>query len=586
MATIKAYGSKHSHEFTLTVNEIQSSIDVTGNTSRVEFQFSIYKSSYSWSGYNNITYSININGSIYTGTIPRYTAGSALTIRTEQQVIGHESDGSKNINFSFSVTDNSGVSYTCGNASASGSMALTTIPRASTINSASGSNIEGNFVVTYTSYYSGFTNKLRISIPNVEQLEKNNYTSGTAFTLSSTTINHLYEYMYDKQSIPLGFVIETWNGNTKIGESAELVNYCQITDCSPTIGGQSYIDTNLSTVVVTGNNQKIVRNKSFLQINLSNIQVYKGAGISSCRVTIGNITREFPNLIDTPTQNATLNFGTLDVSGGTVPAQIVLTDSRGYTVSKTLQIIVLDYVLLSINAIVKRTQPTTGQVDTTFTGNYYNGSIGDTTNTLTMKWYYREYGDSEWTNGGTITPTIANNNKFNNGQSAILLGSSFDYKKSYEIKLEVEDALMTLEPIYMITEGIPIFDWGKDFFNVNGNILINQIPILSYSANEIQEGYWINDKPLYRKVVDTGSISGTTKIVNHGISNIGNVVNLHGIAYNSSLGVSVPLPRVYTPTIADQVGLQCGNTKITIEAGANASFSSSFVIVEYTKTTD
>lgn len=127
MGTITAYGSKHSHEFKLTVNETSTS--VANNTSEISFSFTIYKASYSWSNWKSITYSISINGTSYSGTIPSYSAGSTLTIRTGSQTIGHNSNGTKSINYSFSVNDGSGQSYTCGNASASGSMNLSTIPR-------------------------------------------------------------------------------------------------------------------------------------------------------------------------------------------------------------------------------------------------------------------------------------------------------------------------------------------------------------------------------------------------------------------------------------------------------------------------
>lgn len=127
MATIIGYGNKHSHEFKLTVNEMSTS--VANNTSEVSFSFTIYKSSYSWSQWNSITYTITINGTSYTGTIQSYTAGSTMTIRTGNQTIEHNSDGTKSINYSFSVSDNTGQSYTCGNASASGELALTKINR-------------------------------------------------------------------------------------------------------------------------------------------------------------------------------------------------------------------------------------------------------------------------------------------------------------------------------------------------------------------------------------------------------------------------------------------------------------------------
>lgn len=127
MGTITGYGSKHSHEFKLTVNETSTS--TANNTSEISFSFTIYKASYSWSNWKSITYSISINGTSYSGTIPSYSAGSTLTIRTGSQTVSHNSDGTKSINYSFSVNDGSGQSYTCGNASASGSMNLSTIPR-------------------------------------------------------------------------------------------------------------------------------------------------------------------------------------------------------------------------------------------------------------------------------------------------------------------------------------------------------------------------------------------------------------------------------------------------------------------------
>ena len=127
MASIVGYGSKHSHEFTLTVNE--DSWDQSGNYSTVSFSFTIYKSSYSWSGWNSISYIVTINGQQYTGTIPAYSAGNTMTITSGSLTVPHDSNGSKTLYFSFSVTDNSGQTYTCGNASASGSMALYNIPR-------------------------------------------------------------------------------------------------------------------------------------------------------------------------------------------------------------------------------------------------------------------------------------------------------------------------------------------------------------------------------------------------------------------------------------------------------------------------
>lgn len=474
MATITGYGSKHSHEFKLTVNETSSSI--TNNTSEVSFSFTIYKASYSWSQWNSITYTITINDVSYTGTIPSYSAGSTMTIRSGSQTISHNSDGTKSINYSFSVNDGSGQSYTCGNASASGNFTLTTIPRASSINGFFGNNIESYFSVNYTSYYSGFTNKLRISIPNIKELENFTYTSGSNFKLSTETLNYLYEYMKNSKTVNIGAVIETWNGSTKIGESIELVNTCFITGCEPTIESVNYLDTSEKAISVTGDNQKIIRNFSNLMINLNNLKSLKGATLIKCQATINGITKDFSNISGNSIETTSLDFGTIDTSTN-IDATIVLTDSRGYTDTKTITINILNYINLSINATIKRIQPTTGEVGITFSGNYFNGSFGSTSNTLTLNWYYREKGSSTWITGGTLK-TLISKNTYTNGTSIISLGKMFEYQKSYEFYLEVADKLTTLQPTFLVTQGIPIFNWGEDFVNFMKKVLLNGTNIL------------------------------------------------------------------------------------------------------------
>jgi len=108
------------------------------------------------------------------------------------------------------------VSGDCG-----GVLNLPHINRISTINSFTGGELESDFKVTYTSY-GNFTNKLRISIPNVKSLETFNYSSGTSFKLKKETLDYLYNYIGFGDKITLGAVIETYNGSTKLGESSEL----------------------------------------------------------------------------------------------------------------------------------------------------------------------------------------------------------------------------------------------------------------------------------------------------------------------------------------------------------------------------
>lgn len=130
MASISGNGSKGHHKFTLNVTEKYTSS--TANTSTVEFSFvlSPIQTTWAWEQWgSNITYTVTINGSKYTGSIANYDGYATVTLKSGTMIIAHDADGKKTISYSFSVSDTSGQSYTCGNASASGSLALTTLPR-------------------------------------------------------------------------------------------------------------------------------------------------------------------------------------------------------------------------------------------------------------------------------------------------------------------------------------------------------------------------------------------------------------------------------------------------------------------------
>lgn len=130
MASISGNGSNGHHKFTL--NVVENSTSTANNTSAVSFSFvlSPIQTSWDWGQWgSSISYTVDVNGSKYTGTIPNYDGYSNVTLKSETLTIGHNIDGTKSISFSFSVTDTTGQTYTCGNASGSGSMNLTTIPR-------------------------------------------------------------------------------------------------------------------------------------------------------------------------------------------------------------------------------------------------------------------------------------------------------------------------------------------------------------------------------------------------------------------------------------------------------------------------
>lgn len=108
----------------------------------------------------------------------------------------------------------------------------------------------------------------------------------------------------------------------------------------------------------------------------------------------------------------------------------------------------------------------------------------------------------------------------------------------------------------------------------------------SYSTTEqLTGGKWIDGKPIYRKVVDCGSLpNATIKNVAHNISNFGQLVKVYGIWYDGTW--YNPLPFVGISSVGANIILNVNATYISIQTGTNRSSSTGVVTIEYTKTTD
>ena len=193
--------------------------DINGNYSVVDTRLNTtITNSLSGSGYNFLL----------TGSAGKSGSGvwyfTNETILTGQYVVAHDANG----NATSTASGYVGNTYWGIDQWVSGSFSLPTIPRASTINSFTGTDITKTFKATYTAKSSAYTNKLRISIPGVKALEVfNNYVSGSNVYLSKASVDYIKNYTRNK-TIQLGGVIETWYGGTKIGESSEIKITCNI----------------------------------------------------------------------------------------------------------------------------------------------------------------------------------------------------------------------------------------------------------------------------------------------------------------------------------------------------------------------
>ena len=108
-----------------------------------------------------------------------------------------------------------------------------------------------------------------------------------------------------------------------------------------------------------------------------------------------------------------------------------------------------------------------------------------------------------------------------------------------------------------------------------------------YSTTEKVVGVWIDGKPLYRKVINFGSLpNNSQKFVNHNISNLGYVSKLEGTAQRTSDGVRFTIPYAGL-TATNSISLNGNATSLYIATGSDrTSIDVCYITIEYTKTTD
>ncbi len=186
---------------------------------------------------------------------------------------------------------------------------------------------------------------------------------------------------------------------------------------------------------------------------------------SSAAVATGAAARNSATL---KSQKITCGAKNITTASGTISAvesgsfQFSATDSRGYTTTQTVTKTLVEYVKLTCS--LDASAPTTAGVATLkINGNCFNGSFGAVANTLTVQYRYK-------TQGGTYSSwTAAAATKSGNTYSASVSISGLDYKTTYIFQARALDKLDTKESNEQTRNTLPVFDWGKDDFKVNGD---------------------------------------------------------------------------------------------------------------------
>ena len=362
--------------------------------------------------------------------------------------IAHNSDGSK----SFTVSGFSGWIYNSGTTYASSqTFTLPTIPRASSV-SCSTANIGSNATITINRASTSFTHTLTYVFGSL---------SGTIATkTSSTNISWtipttFYGQIPNAKSGWGTITCQTYNGSTLIGSKSTSFTATVSESASKPTLSPTASDSNSTTTALTGNSSKFIKYYSKASV-ATGAQARNSATLKSQKITCGG-------------KSLTSASGTINaVESGSFTFSA--TDSRGYTTTQTLNKTLIDYIKLTCS--MEAGAPTPAGVATLkIRGNYWDGTFGAVANTLTVQYRYKAQGGSygSWT---TVSAT-----KSNNTYNATANISGLDYRTTYVFQARAVDKLATINTDEQARRTTPIFDWGKDDFNVNGTLKLNNTNI-------------------------------------------------------------------------------------------------------------
>ena len=431
-----------SNQITLRFTWSQSSQSIANNNSVVSWSLKLISTSGSISSSASKSWSVTVNGTNYSGTnTVGISTNTTKTLASGTTTIAHNADGTKSFSFSFSQQfdiNYSGVGW-IGTKSGSGSGTLSTIPRTSSVSSTN-ANIGEKISITINRASSSFTHTLTCKFCNLT----NTIATKTTSTSISWTIPTAFYAEIPNDKTSWGTIIcDTYSGSTKIGSSeCRFDVYVKESTNKPTISA-TVKDINATTKALTGDENKLIKYYSQAQFTVTGsaknsatvkslTSTYNGNTVSKADTT--SWTSQYSNAIQ-----ASYAFGVVD--------------SRGYSNSVTVTKTLINYVKITCSLSVSN--PTaSGNCTLTIKGNYFNGSFGSTSNTLTVQY---KKNDGSWTNA-TAT-------KSNNTYTATVNLTGLDYTQTFTFQARATDKLATATTASKTVKSTPIFDWGSSTFH-------------------------------------------------------------------------------------------------------------------------
>lgn len=429
--------------YSLKLELTEESTSVSANTSLVSYAFYLVRTTYGFYSSQPFTWNITIGGKTIAISNFKFQISTSdpaeQLIKSGQVTVAHASDGTKTMSFSVSTPDASGISPTYGPTAMqmTGTWALTTIPRASTI-SVANTNIGSAATIKISRASSSFTHTLTYSFGG---LTGTIATKTTSTSVSWTVPTTFYAQIPNAKSGTCTITCVTYSGSTNIGsKTAAFSAIASESACKPTVSG-TVVSTDTLSSTLTGGTSTLVRYVSTARATIT------ATGKNSATISKRTVNGQS---LTTTKDFAKVSTGTFVFSA---------TDSRGYSNSATATSSIIQYIPLTLTPTVKRKTPTGDIAVLTIKGNYWEGSFGAVSNALTLSYQYKSE-TGTWSTETAVTGATISSNTY----SVSVEVPGIDYQKSYTFRFVAKDKAKTLTLDVGLSQGVPVFDWGKSDF--------------------------------------------------------------------------------------------------------------------------
>jgi len=450
-------------KYSLLLDVSEKSYSIENNTSQIEWWVGIRSNTAYHNHYGlSETYVVNINGTVVHNAVhtPTVNSGATVWVASGTTTVSHNADGSKSISVSASFNNADRGTYLPTTGSCSGSLKLTTIPRATTPSIDKPSLDCGSAIkISGTSASSNFSHKVYVTW-NGTKTQIGTIASGTTTPSFSYTIPTDWEKnIPDSTSSIATFTLETISGSTSVGSKTVNATIKVRSGVVPSIGTVSISDTNS---ICAGIGQ-YVQSQSKLKFSIAT-SGNQGSTITSVSTKFNGQTYSGSTFTTQAIQNS-----------GTLTYTITVTDSRGRTATKSGSVSVVAYNPPSLtNVSAKRANSGYAVDESSGTYALLHFKVGFTSlsnkNVTSFYIQYRASGASSWTK----INSWANNYTLNQDYKAGNLFTSTT--TTYEVAFGVKDKFMSdySWQIVTVTPTYTLINFGKDgksltFFGQDGN---------------------------------------------------------------------------------------------------------------------